>query len=62
MFTTKHPEVLVSFDNARSFIAKGKYIKETGLKGITMWEAEENYGDILLDSIRSMAGFDDCLD
>lgn len=62
MFTTKRPEVVVSFDNARSFTAKGKYIKETGLKWFAMWEAEGNYDDILLDSIRSMAGFDNCLD
>jgi len=48
---------MVSFDNAQSFAAKGKYIKETGLRGFAMWEAGGDYHDILLDSIRCAAGF-----
>ncbi|KAG6375578.1 chitinase [Boletus reticuloceps] len=51
-------QVIVSFDNARSFAAKGSYIKETGLRGFAMWEAGGDYKDILLDSIRFTAGFD----
>ncbi|KAF8444895.1 glycoside hydrolase family 18 protein [Boletus edulis BED1] len=51
-------QVMVSFDNARSFAAKGSYIKETGLRGFAMWEAGGDYKDMLLDSIRFTAGFD----
>ncbi|KAN0091397.1 glycoside hydrolase family 18 protein [Tylopilus felleus] len=51
-------EVMVSFDNAQSFTAKGNYIKETGLRGFAMWEAGGDYKDTLLDSIRLTAGFD----
>ncbi|KAF9232667.1 chitinase [Melanogaster broomeanus] len=49
----KTSEVMVSFDNAESFAAKGTYIKETGLRGFAMWEAGGDYQDILLDSIIS---------
>ena len=49
-------EVMVSFDNAESFAAKGSYIKQTGLRGFSMWEAGGDYDDILLDSIRSATG------
>jgi chitinase len=49
---------MVSFDNAQSFAAKGSYIQATGLRGFAMWEAGGDYEDILLDSIRSAAGFD----
>ncbi|KIJ18459.1 chitinase [Paxillus involutus ATCC 200175] len=51
-------QVMISFDNADSFAAKGNYIKETGLRGFAMWEAAGDYDDILLDSIRCAAGFD----
>ena len=48
---------MVSFDNAQSFGVKGSYIKETGLRGFAMWQAGGDYKDILLDQIRSTAGF-----
>ena len=51
-------EVMISFDNAQSFSAKGNYIKKTGLKGFSMWEAGGDYYDLLLDSLRCAAGFD----
>ncbi|KAF8742076.1 Glycoside hydrolase family 18 protein, partial [Rhizoctonia solani] len=61
--------VFVAFDNAESFAAKGKFINATGLRGFAMWEAGGDFDDILLDSIRSAAGFpeviedeDDCED
>ncbi|KIK76578.1 glycoside hydrolase family 18 protein, partial [Paxillus rubicundulus Ve08.2h10] len=54
----KTSEVMISFDNADSFAAKGSYIKDTGLRGFAMWEAAGDYDDILLDSIRFAAGFD----
>ncbi|EUC54057.1 glycoside hydrolase family 18 protein [Rhizoctonia solani AG-3 Rhs1AP] len=61
--------VLVGFDNAASFTAKGQFINTTGLRGFAMWETGGDYDDILLDAIRSGAGFpeviedgDDCED
>lgn len=50
-------EVMVSFDNAESFAAKGKFIVESGLRGFAMWEAGGDYKDILLDSILDASGF-----
>ncbi|KAG2366212.1 glycoside hydrolase superfamily, partial [Suillus spraguei] len=49
-------QVMISFDNARSFAAKGKYIKDIGLRGFTMWEVAGDHNDILLDSIRKAMG------
>jgi GH18 family chitinase len=37
-------------------VAKGNYIKNTGLAGFAMWEAGGDYYDILLDAIRSGMG------
>ncbi|KAF7355625.1 Chitinase [Mycena sanguinolenta] len=49
-------EVMISFDNARSFAVKGEYIKSKGLGGFAMWEAGGDFNDILLDSIREASG------
>ena len=49
-------QVMVSYDNAQSFAAKGKYIKKTGLLGFAMWEAAGDSKDLLLDSIRESVG------
>ena len=46
---------MISFDDARSFAAKGAYIAKTGLRGFALWEAGGDYKDILLDSIRKTA-------
>jgi len=46
-------QMLVSYDDARAFAAKGSYIKSAGLLGFAMWEASGDHGDILLDSIRA---------
>jgi len=48
---------MVSYDNAQSFAAKGKYILNTGLRGFAMWEAGGDSNDILLTSIRKAAGY-----
>jgi chitinase len=48
---------MVAYDDARSFAAKGKFIKNLGLRGFATWEAGGDYDDILLDSIRKAAGF-----
>ncbi|TCD65196.1 hypothetical protein EIP91_002982 [Steccherinum ochraceum] len=44
-------QVMVSYDNAQSFAAKGDFIKQSGLRGFAMWEAAGDSNDILLDSI-----------
>jgi len=48
---------MVSFDNARSFKAKGEFVKNYGLGGYAMWEAAADYKDILIDSIREGGGY-----
>ncbi|KAL0580742.1 hypothetical protein V5O48_001300 [Marasmius crinis-equi] len=48
-------QLMVSFDNARSFAAKGEFIRTNGLAGFSMWEAGGDSNDILLDAIRSTA-------
>ncbi|KAJ2913290.1 hypothetical protein MD484_g7133, partial [Candolleomyces efflorescens] len=50
-------EIMVSFDNAQSFAAKGSFIRSTGLKGFALWEAGGDYNNILINSIRSAGGF-----
>lgn len=51
-------QVMISYDNAQSFAAKGNFIKDNNLRGFAMWEAGGDSEDILLDSIRSSAGTD----
>jgi chitinase len=48
---------MVSFDDAKSFRAKGGFIKSYGLKGYAMWEAAGDYKDILIDAIREGGGY-----
>jgi len=50
-------EVMVSFDDARSFTAKGEFIKASKLRGCHIWEAGGDFNDILLSSIREAACF-----
>lgn len=49
-------EVMISYDNAQSYAAKGEFIKTLGLKGFAMWEVAGDYDDILVDSIRAASG------
>ncbi|TFK25208.1 endochitinase [Coprinopsis marcescibilis] len=44
--------VYVSYEDARSYAAKGDFIYSTGIAGFAMWEAGGDYNDVLLDSIR----------
>ncbi|KAJ3776694.1 endochitinase [Lentinula raphanica] len=55
-------ELMISFDNAQSFAAKGSFIQNYGLGGFAMWEAGGDSNDILLDAIRSAAGFEEDFD
>ncbi|KAL4067683.1 glycoside hydrolase family 18 protein [Scleroderma yunnanense] len=54
---SKTSGVMISYDNAESFAAKGQYISSEGLLGFSMWEEGGDHNDILLDSIRKAAGF-----
>ncbi|KAH9057928.1 glycoside hydrolase family 18 protein [Lactarius deliciosus] len=45
-------QVMVSYDDAASFAAKGHYIKDAGLAGFAMWQAGGDSRDILLDAIK----------
>ncbi|EIW85416.1 glycoside hydrolase family 18 protein [Coniophora puteana RWD-64-598 SS2] len=49
-------EILISYDNAQSFKAKGDYINSAGLKGFSIFDAAGDYSDILLDAIRGGVG------
>ncbi|TCD64825.1 hypothetical protein EIP91_003572 [Steccherinum ochraceum] len=51
-------QVMVAFDDATSFAAKGDFVKTSNLRGFAMWEAGGDSNDILLDSIRQAAGFE----
>lgn len=48
---------MVSFDDVKSFSAKGAFIKATGLRGYAMWEAAGDCKDILINAIRSGGGY-----
>lgn len=50
---------MISFDDVPAFHAKGQFIQSLGLRGFAMWEAGGDSDDILLDSIRTAAGFPD---
>ena len=50
-------QVMVSFDDAKAFKAKGELIKSYGLRGYAMWEAAGDYRDILIGSIREGGGY-----
>ncbi|KAJ6604071.1 glycoside hydrolase superfamily [Mycena sp. CBHHK59/15] len=52
--------VLVSYDDAQSFAAKGEFILDNGLAGFAMWEVVGDYNDILVDSLYATLGIEDC--
>ena len=43
--------IMVSYDDVRSFEAKGKFVKAMKLGGFAVWEAAGDYNDLLLDAI-----------
>ncbi|TFY81173.1 hypothetical protein EWM64_g2839 [Hericium alpestre] len=51
-------QVMVSYDDATSFAAKGSFIESKGLAGFAMWEAGGDSNDILLDAISGALGID----
>ena len=50
-------QVVVSYDDAKSFKAKGKFIKNYDLRGWALWEAAGDYNNILVDAIREGGGY-----
>ncbi|KAF8217756.1 glycoside hydrolase [Mycena galopus ATCC 62051] len=51
-------QVMISYDDATSFAAKGKFINAQGLLGFAVWDVTGDQGDILLDSIVTAMGLD----
>lgn len=51
-------EVMVSYDDATSFAAKGKFINEQGLAGFAMWNVAGDYNDVLLNAISDAMGIE----
>ncbi|KAK7439400.1 hypothetical protein VKT23_017621 [Stygiomarasmius scandens] len=49
-------DVMVSFDDATSFKAKGEFINDAGLAGFAMWHVLGDHNDILLDAISGAIG------
>jgi chitinase len=49
---------MISYDDARSFAAKGNYISSNGLLGFAVWHVAGDYNDILLDAISDAMGVD----
>jgi chitinase len=51
-------QVMISYDDAKSFAVKGNFIMANGLKGYNAWFIQGDYDDILVDSINSAIGFE----
>ncbi|KAF7334280.1 Glycoside hydrolase family 18 protein [Mycena sanguinolenta] len=54
-------QVMVSYDDATSFAAKGRFINDQGLLGFAVWDVTGDQNDILLDSLHEAMGIEqDC--
>ncbi|KAJ7931214.1 glycoside hydrolase family 18 protein [Mycena leptocephala] len=51
-------QVMVSYDDASSFAAKGKFINAQGLLGFAVWDVTGDQNDILLDSLHQAMGIE----
>ncbi|KAL0066347.1 hypothetical protein AAF712_006606 [Marasmius tenuissimus] len=49
-------EVMVAYDNPQSWSAKGQYIADAGLGGFAVWQAGDDYHDMLLNAVRRGSG------
>ncbi|KAJ7698638.1 glycoside hydrolase family 18 protein [Mycena rosella] len=49
-------QVMVSYDDADSFAAKGRFINDQGLLGFAVWDVTGDQNDILLDSLHQAMG------
>ncbi|KAF8217758.1 glycoside hydrolase family 18 protein [Mycena galopus ATCC 62051] len=57
----KTSQVMVSYDDATSFAAKGRFINAQGLLGFAVWDVTGDQNDILLDSLHEAMGIEpDC--
>ncbi|KAJ7636957.1 glycoside hydrolase family 18 protein [Roridomyces roridus] len=50
--------VMVSYDDATSFAAKGRFINDQGLLGFAVWDVTGDQNDILLDSLHQAMGIE----
>ncbi|THU89045.1 glycoside hydrolase [Dendrothele bispora CBS 962.96] len=50
-------QVMISFDDPQSWTAKGEFISDEGLAGFAVWQVGGDHNDLLLDAIRTGAGF-----
>ncbi|KAI0320491.1 glycoside hydrolase [Amylostereum chailletii] len=50
--------IMVSYDDAASFAAKGSFIKDECLAGFAMWQSGGDSNDILLNSVKASMGTD----
>ena len=50
---------MISYDDATSFEAKGAFVAKNNMRGFAMWEMASDMNNILIDAIRSGAGFPD---
>ena len=50
-------QIMVSYDNEKSFKAKGALIEAEGLGGYAMWEVAGDKHNILVKSIREGGGY-----
>ncbi|KAJ7150983.1 glycoside hydrolase family 18 protein [Mycena crocata] len=51
-------QVMVSYDDATSFAAKGRFINAQGLLGFVMWDVTGDQNDILLDALHQAMGIE----
>ncbi|KAJ7084565.1 chitinase [Mycena belliarum] len=52
--------VLVSYDDAKSFAAKGEFIAERNLAGFAIWDVVGDHKDILVDSLYTSMNIQNC--
>jgi chitinase len=48
---------MISYDDAQTFSAKGKFIRNQGLLGFSMWEVAGDHNNLLVNAIRSGGGY-----
>lgn len=52
---------MVSYDDPRSFAAKGNFIVQNDLLGFSMWDVTGDYNNLLVNALTTAAGVtDDC--
>ncbi|GLB39178.1 putative glycosyl hydrolase 18 family protein [Lyophyllum shimeji] len=51
-------QVMISYDDATSFQAKGRFINEQGLRGFSMWHSAGDSNDILINAIHDAMGIE----